>query len=148
MKVILLKDIKGTGKQGDIIEASDGHARNYLFPRKLAKLATDGNVSELTHQKKSEDKKKAEAFGVAKKLAGEIEALTMTFTTQSGDGGRLFGSITSKDISLKLKKDHGIEIEKKKLVMDGPIKLIGSQTIKVKVYPKIVASLKIVVENE
>lgn len=148
MKVILLKDIKGTGKKGQIIEASDGHARNFLFPRKLAKPATDGNVSALTHQKKSEDKKMAEALGEAKALAEKINALTVTFKTQSGDGGRLFGSITSKDISLRLKKDHGIDIDKKKMVMDGPIKLIGSQTIKVKVYPKVAANLKVVVENE
>jgi len=148
MKVILLKDIKGTGKKGEIIEASDGHARNYLFPRKLAKLATDGSVSELTHQKKSENIKKAAALGEAKALADKISAITITFKTQSGEGGRLFGSITSKDIALKLKKEHDIEIDKKKMVMDGPIKLIGSETIKVKVFPKVTANLKIVVENE
>jgi len=148
MKVILLKDIKGTGKKGDVIEASDGHARNFLFPRKLAKPATDGNMSALTHQKKSEDKKNAEALAAANALAEKINGLTVTFKAQSGDGGRLFGSITSKDIAAKLKKDHGVEIDKKKMVMDGPIKLIGCETIKIKVYPKVAASLKVVVENE
>lgn len=148
MKVILLKDIKGTGKKGDIINASDGHARNFLFPRKLAKPATDGNVSELQHQQKSADKKKAEDLAAAKELAGEIEKIEIVFKTQAGDGGRLFGSITSKDISERLKKDHKIKVDKKKIVMDGPIKLLGTEEIKVKVYPKVIAKLKVKVEAE
>lgn len=148
MKVILLKDIKGTGKKGDIIEASDGHARNFLFPRNLAKLATDGNVSALSHQQKSADKKKAENLDVAKALAERIEKIELVFKTQSGDGGRLFGSITSKEISLTLKKQHQIEIDKKKMVMNGPIKLIGTEVIKVKICPGVTAKLKIKVENE
>lgn len=148
MKVILLKDIKGTGKKGDIINASDGHARNFLFPRKLAKLATDGNVSELSHQQKSADKKQAEELDEAKELAASIEKIELVFKTQAGDGGRLFGSITTKDISLKLKKDHGIAIDKKKMVMDGPIKVMGTEEIKVKVYPKVVAKLKVKVVPE
>lgn len=148
MKVILLKDIKGTGKKGDIINASDGHARNFLFPRGLAKPATDGNVSALSHQKKSADKKKAEDLAAAKELAAKIESIELKFKTQAGDGGRLFGSITSKDIVQKLKKDHGIGVDKKKLVMDGPIKLLGTEEVKVKVYPKVSAKLKVIVENE
>ncbi|MBI9012997.1 MAG: 50S ribosomal protein L9 [Clostridiales bacterium] len=148
MKVILLKDIKGTGKKGDIINASDGHARNFLFPRKLAKLATDGNVSELSHQQKSAEKKQAEDLAEAKELAASIEKIELVFKTQAGDGGRLFGSITTKDISLKLKKDYGIAIDKKKMVMDGPIKVMGTEEIKVKVYPKVIAKLKVKVVPE
>ena len=148
MKVILLKDVKGTGKRGDLIEASDGHARNFLIPRKLAKIATDGNVNELSHQKKSADKKKAEELGEAQELAKRISELEVKFKTQAGDGGRLFGSITSKDIAAKLKKDHKITIDKKKMVMDGPIKLLGTTEIKVKVYPKVVANLKVSVDPE
>lgn len=148
MKVILLKDIKGTGKKGDIIEASDGHARNFLFPRKLAKIATDGNVSALSHQKKSADKKKAEDLEAAKALAAQIEKIEIVFKTQAGDGGRLFGSITTKDIALKLKKEHKIEIDKKKMVMDGPIKVLGTEVLKVKVYPTVTAKLKVKVESE
>lgn len=148
MKVILLKDIKGTGKKGDIINASDGHARNFLFPRKLAKPATDGNMSALQHQQKSADKKKAEDLAAAKELAGEIEKIEIVFKTQAGDGGRLFGSITSKDIAERLNKDHKIKVDKKKIVMDGPIKLLGTEEIKIKVYPKVVAKLKVKVEAE
>lgn len=148
MKVILLKDIKGTGKKGDIINASDGHARNFLFPRGLAKVATDGNVSELSHQQKSADKKKAEDLAEAKELAAKIESLELKFKTQAGDGGRLFGSITSKEISLTLKKQFGISIDKKKMVMDGPIKVLGTEEVKVKVYPNVTAKLKVIVESE
>lgn len=148
MKVILLKDIKGTGKKGDIINASDGHARNFLFPRKLAKPATDGNVSALSHQQASADKKKAEELAAAKELAKKIESLELKFKTQAGDGGRLFGSITSKEIVAKLKKEHNIDVDKKKLVMDGPIKLLGTEELKVKVYPTVSAKLKVIVEGE
>lgn len=148
MKVILLKDIKGTGKKGDIINTSDGHARNFLFPRNLAKPATDGNVSALSHQKKSADKKKAEDLAAAKELAAKIEKIEIVFKTQAGDGGRLFGSITTKDISQKLKKEHKIEIDKKKMVMDGPIKILGTEEIKVKIYPTVTAKLKVKVESE
>lgn len=148
MKVILLKDIKGTGKKGDVIDASDGHARNFLFPRKLAKLATDGNVSALTHQQKSADKKTAEDLAEAKALAASIEKIELVFKTQAGEGGRLFGSITTKDIAAKLKKEHGIGIDKKKMAMDGPIKVMGTEEIKVKVYPKVVAKLKVKVVPE
>lgn len=148
MKVILLKDIKGTGKKGDIINASDGHARNFLFPRKLAKPATDGNVSELKHQKSSADKKKAEDLAAAKELAEKIESLEIVFKTQAGDGGRLFGSITSKDIAQRLKKDHNISIDKKKFVMSGPIKLLGAEDVKIKVYPSVTAKLTVKVVAE
>lgn len=148
MKVILLKDIKGTGKKGDIINASDGHARNFLFPRNLAKPATDGNVNMLSHQKKSADKREAEDLAAAEALAEKINNIELLFKTQSGEGGRLFGSITTKDISMKLKKDHNINIDKKKMIMDGPIKLIGTESIKVKVFPRVSATLKVKVENE
>lgn len=148
MKVILLKDIKGTGKKGDVLDASDGHARNYLLPRGLAKLATDGNVSALTHQKKSADKKKAEELGEAEALAERISKLEIKFITQAGEGGRLFGSITSKDIVEVLQKEHNIIIDKKKIVMDGPIKLLGTEEVKVKVYPNVSATLKVSVIAE
>lgn len=148
MKVILLKDIKGTGKKGDIINASDGHARNYLFPRGLAKEATAGNVNALSHQKKSADKKKAAEESEAQALADKLSKIELKFKTQAGDGGRLFGSITSKDIAEKLNKEHKIKVDKKKIVMDGPIKLLGTENIKIKVYPKISATLKVSVTEE
>lgn len=148
MKVILLKDIKGTGKKGDIINASDGHARNFLFPRGLAKLATDGNVSALSHQKKSANKKKANELQEAEDLAARMSKVELIFKTQAGEGGRLFGSITSKDIVEVLKKDFGFTVDKKKIVMSGPIKLLGTEEIKIKIFPKVTATLKVTVSEE
>jgi len=148
MKVILLKDVKGTGKKGDVINASDGHARNFLIPRGLAKPATDGNVAQLSHQTESANKRKAEELGEAQALAKKIEDITIVFKTKAGDGGKLFGSITTKEIAQKLQSDHGIKIDKKKLLLENPIKTLGSAKVKVKVYPKVQASLKVDVVSE
>lgn len=145
MKVILLKDVKGTGKKGDVINASDGHARNFLIPRGLAKEATDSTLSSLKHQKASEDKRKAEELQEAKELAAKIGELEVKFISKAGDGGKLFGSITSKDIAEKLKKDFELKIDKRKISMDGAIKTLGTQVIDVKVYPSVIAKLKVTV---
>lgn len=147
MKVILLKDIKGTGKKGDLINASDGHARNFLIPRGLAKVATDGNVSQLKHQQESHDKRKAEELDEAKALAAKIEAITIKFKVKSGDGGKLFGSITTKDIASELSKNHKIKIDKKKFVLENPIKTVGSIKVKVKVYPSVTAKLSVDIDS-
>lgn len=147
MKVILLKDIKGTGKKGEIINASDGHARNYLIPRGLAKEATDGNVKELEHQNATKKKKEQEAFDEAKALAAEIDKIVVKFTTKAGEGGRLFGSITSKDIAESLKKEHKLDIDKKKIVLDQPIRTLGTTKVQIKVYPKISATISVIVSE-
>lgn len=143
MKVILLKDIKGTGKKGEIINASDGHARNYLIPRGLAKEATDGSVRELEHQNANKVKKEEQAFSDAKALAEEINKLEVTFKTKAGEGGRLFGSITNKDVSDKIKEVYKMDIDKKKIVMDQPIRTLGTTNVQIKVYPKVSAQIKV-----
>ena len=143
MKVILLKDIKGTGKKGDVINASDGHARNYLIPRGLAKEATDGNVKELEHQNASKVKREEDALAGAKKLAEDISKLEITFKTKAGEGGRLFGSITNKDISDLIKTNHKLDIDKKKIVLDQPIRTLGTTNVTIKVYPKVTAQIKV-----
>lgn len=148
MKVILLKDIKGTGKKGEIINASDGHARNYLIPRGLAKEATDGSVRQLEHQNAAKVKKEEEAFEQAKKLAEEINKLEVTFKTKAGEGGRLFGSITSKDVVDMIKSKHNIEIDKKKITLDQPIRTLGTTNVSIKVYPKVTAHIKVHVVEE
>ncbi len=148
MKVILLKDIKGTGKKGDIINASDGHARNYLIPRGLAKEATDGSVKELQHQNAAKEKREKDAFDAAKAQAAEIDKIELTFKTKAGEGGRLFGSITSKDISEALKANHKLDIDKKKIVLDNPIRVLGTTSIVIKVYPKVTAQIKVHVREE
>lgn len=148
MKVILLKDIKGTGKKGQVINASDGHARNYLIPRGLAKEATDGSVRALDHQIKSEKKRKDEELAAAQELADKISKLELKIKAKAGDGGKLFGSITTKEIAALLKKESGIEIDKRKIVMDGAIKTLGTTIVDVKVYPSVVAKLKVSVTEQ
>lgn len=148
MKVILLKDIKGTGKKGEIINASDGHARNYLIPRGLAKEATDGSVKELEHQNAAKVKKEEQALAEAKALAAKIDTLEVTVKTKAGEGGRLFGSITNKDIADLIKSVHNLDIDKKKIVMEHPIRNLGTSQITIKVYPKVTAQIKVHVIEE
>ncbi|MDK9710214.1 50S ribosomal protein L9 [Acidaminobacter sp.] len=142
MKVILLKDIKGTGKKGQVIEASDGHARNYLFPRGLAKPATDSSVRELEHQKASADKRKEKEVDVSKALAQQLEAISLKFAVKIGEGGKLFGSITTKDVAEALEKQHGIKIDKKKLEL-VPIKSTGTTHAEAKLAHGVHANIKI-----
>lgn len=146
MKVILLKDIKGTGKKGDVINASDGHARNYLIPRGLAKEATDGSVKEVQHQKEAADKRKAQELAEAKALAEKIGSLSIEFKQKVGEGGKLFGAITTKDVSEQLEKTHGIKVDKKKIEI-GNIKAIGSFTAELKIYQGVVAKLGVKVSE-
>ncbi|SKC88326.1 50S ribosomal protein L9 [Maledivibacter halophilus] len=148
MKVILLKDIKGTGKKGDVINVSDGHARNYLVPRGLAKEATKGNINKLKAQKASEKKRQEKELKEAKALAERISNITLNFKSKAGEGGKLFGSITSKDIAANLKKNHKIDIDKRKIVLDSPIKELGARYVDVKVYPEISAKMKVNVTVE
>lgn len=143
MIVILTKDVKGTGKAGEVVKVSDGYARNMLIPRGLAKEATDGNVRSLEKQKKIMAEKQAADKQAAEETAAKIGELTVDIVTKGGESGRLFGSITSKDISDALKEQHGISIDKKKIALDSPIKETGETTVKVKVYPEVTADLKV-----
>ena len=143
MKVILLADVKGKGKAGDVVKVNDGYARNMLFPKGLAKEATAGNLKNLEHQKaiaaEQEAERKAEAEATAKKLAD----LTVKIETKAGDNGKLFGYITSADIADACKEQAGIEIEKKKIVLDAPVKQAGNVEVQVKLYPEVTAKLKV-----
>lgn len=143
MIVILLKDVKGTGNAGEVIKVNDGYARNMLIPKGLATEATEGNVRSLEKQKKMVEDKKAKELEAAKQLAEKINGLRVEITTKSGEGGRLFGSITSKDIADALKEQHKIDIDKKKFQMDGPIKQAGETKVDIKVYPEVSASLSV-----
>jgi len=133
MKVILQQDVKGTGKKGELVNVSDGYARNFLLPKKLAIPATQENLTVMKQQEKAKQKKaeadKARATEISAKLG---DVLVKISARGSGDGGKLFGSITSKEISEELQKQHGIEIEKNKIVQDEPIKSFGSHEIKCK----------------
>lgn len=143
MKVILLKTVKGLGKQGDVVNASDGHARNYLIPKGLAKEATEGSLKVLGKQKAAQDKRKKEELEEAKKLAAEISKCAIKIKSKAGEGGKLFGSITSKDIADELEKQYKIKVDKRKIVLNSSIKQVGTIELDVKVYPEVVAKIKV-----
>lgn len=148
MIVILTKDVKGTGKAGDVVKVNDGYARNMLIPRGLAKEATDGNVRSLEKQKKIMAEKQAADKQAAQELAEKIGQLTVQIVSKGGDSGRLFGSITSMDIADALAQQYDIKVDKKKIVLDSPIKETGDHQVKVKVYPEVSADLKVNVTVE
>lgn len=149
MKVILLQDVKGLGKKGEIVNAKDGYARNFLFPKNLAKEATEGNVKVLEEQKTAKKIKQQEELTKAKELAEKVSELTVELKGKSGENGKLFGSITTKDVSEALKKQHKIDIDKRKMDIDGGnIKSIGTTLVEVKVYPNVSAKLKVKVTEE
>ncbi len=146
MKVILLKDVKGKGKTGDVVNVSDGYARNFLFAKELAKEATTGNINMLNNQKEKERKQKQEEIEAAQQKAADLKGKEIKIIAKSGDNGKLFGAITSKDIVSELKKKFGLDIDKKKIVMDT-IKTVGAYDIELKIYPKVSAKMKVIIES-
>ncbi|MBQ2062964.1 MAG: 50S ribosomal protein L9 [Firmicutes bacterium] len=146
MIVILLKDVKGTGKAGEIVKVSDGFARNMLIPRGMAKEATDGNVRSLEKAKAVQAQKDADAKAAAEKLAEELKEKEIVIRTKGGEGGKLFGSITSKDIEAAVKEQLGVKIDKKKIQMESPIKHIGSFEVPVKLVGGVAAVIRVKVE--
>ncbi len=146
MKVILLADVKGMGKAGSVADVSDGYARNFLIPKGLVKEATQSNIRELERVNAANAAKKAESQESAKALEKKIAMLRVTIKTKGGEGGRLFGSITAKDIADALKDQHGIDIDKKKFVLESPIKQAGEHVAEIKLFTDITAKLRIIVE--
>jgi large subunit ribosomal protein L9 len=148
MKVILKQDVKNLGKKDSTLEVSDGYARNFLFAKGLAVEANAVNINLLTNQKQSNERKKGKERDEANLLSEKINKIEMILKTKSGENGKLFGSITSKDISEELKISYGIDIDKRKLELPEPIKSVGTYTIDVKVYTGINTKLKVKVESE
>ena len=148
MIVILNKDVKGTGKAGDVVKVSDGYARNMLIPRGLATEATQGNIRHLEKQKAIAAEKKAEEKAQAQQQAEKIQKASVLIKTTAGEGGKIFGSITSKDISEALREQHGIDIDKKKFQMDAPLKQTGETGVDIKLYQDIIARLTVIIEAE
>ena len=148
MIVILNRDIKGTGKAGDVVKVSDGYARNMLLPKGYATEATDGNIRNLEKQKAIAAEKKAEEKAAAQATAEKIGVLSVEIKTKAGEGGKIFGSITSKDIADALKAQHNITVDKKKIQLDSPIKQTGEITVEIKLYTEVSAKLKVVVNAE
>lgn len=148
MKVILLQDIKNVGKKEQIIEANDGYVRNYLFPKKLAIEATKDNLAKLQAKKTSEANRKLAEIEGNKKIASEIEKINLKIIAKAGANGKIFGGITSKEISAELKKQHNIEIDKKKIVLKETIKNLGNFTAEIKFGDGINAKLTLNVQGE
>ncbi|MCH5185786.1 MAG: 50S ribosomal protein L9 [Oscillospiraceae bacterium] len=143
MKVILNQDVKGQGKKGELIEVSDGYARNFLFPRKLAKEATSNNLNIMKGQREAAEFHKQQELDEAKKLAERINEITVSIKAKAGAGGKLFGSVTSKEIAEELKMQHHIKIDKKKFVLPEGIKTLGTTVVDIKLYPDVAAKLKV-----
>ena len=147
MKVILLQDDKTLGKKGEVVNAKEGYARNFLFPKKVAIEATPANMKVLENQKKLQEQKEQEILAEAKKLEEELVKNTLVIKTKSGENGKLFGSITTKEIAELLKETHNIDIDKRKLELEDSIKSVGNYTVKAKLHAKVVAKLNVIVTN-
>lgn len=148
MKVILKQDVKNLGKKNEIKEVNDGYARNFLIPRNLAMEATAASLNEAQAKEKAEKHRKDNELSDAKKLAEKLAELTVVVKSKASDTGRLFGSITAKDIADALKAQHKHDIDKRKFVMEDPIKTLGTVELDVKLYAGVSCKLKVRVENE
>ena len=148
MQIILTQDVKSLGKKGDLVNVSDGYARNFIMPKKLGLEATSKNLNDLKLQKAAEEKRQKEILDEAKALAKEIESITVSMYIKTGEGGKTFGSISSKEISSVLKDQHGLDIDKKKLQLPEPIKTIGIHTVSIKLHPQVTAELKVKVDEQ
>lgn len=147
MKVILLKDVKSVGKKGDIVNASDGYARNYLVPRGLAQEATDSNLHILNNKKETERRQKLSEIEAAQKVAESMKGKEINLWVKTGENGKLFGSITGKDIVDELNKKYNLKVDKKKVVIDN-IKQVGTYDVEVKLYPEISTKIKVIIAEK
>ncbi len=143
MKVILLEDVKSLGKKGEIVEVSDGYARNFIIPKKKGAEASAANLNTLKLQKANDEKVAKENLDAAKELAAKVEDGAVTIKIKVGEGGKLFGAIATKEIAGACKEQKGIEIDKKKIVLDDPIKEIGTHIVKIKLHKDVQAMLTV-----
>lgn len=147
MKVIFLKDVKGSGKKGEIKEVSSGYAQNFLIKKGYAIEASEGNMKTLGAQNRKKEKVAAQELEDAKQLGKELEELTIELSVKAGEGGRLFGSITSKQIADELQKVHGIKLDKRKFEMHDAIRCLGVTNVKVKLHTDVTTTLKVHVKE-
>lgn len=143
MKVILLEDVKSLGKKGDICEVSDGYARNFIIPKKKGVEATSDNLNNLKLKKANDAKVAQENLEAAQQLAKDLAEKTIVIPAKVGEGGKLFGAISSKEIAAAVKEQTGLEVDKKKIVLNDPIKTLGEQEIRIKLHKDVAASLKV-----
>lgn len=147
MKVILLQDVKSVGKKGDMVDLSEGYARNFILPKKLGVEANNANKNNLKLQKANEEKIAKEQYEAALALKEKIEQISPKVSLKSGEGGRTFGSISSKEVAKAVEDQFKIEIDKKKITMQDAIKSVGMHEVSVKLHPKVTATLRVKVEE-
>lgn len=148
MKVILQQEVKKLGKKGDIIEVSEGYARNYLLPQKLAIPATANNVNNAKIQKAAEERRKERALDEAKLLAAQMAKIAITIPVKMGEGGRLFGSVTAKDIAEAIAKEHKLDIDKRKIELKDAIKSLGTFTVPIKLHAEVTTEIQVTIKPE
>lgn len=147
MKVILIEDVKALGKKGEIVNVNDGYARNFILAKKLGLEATAKNMNDLKLKKANEEKVAKEIHEEAIAFADQLSKLELKLTIKAGEGGRIFGSISSKEIADEAKKQLNVEIDKKKIQLPNPIKAVGTHTVPIKLHPKVTAQLKVIVSE-
>jgi len=147
MKIILLQDVKALGKQGDIVEVSNGYARNMLLPKKLGVEATPKALNDLKLKKAHEDKIAAENLAEARELAEKLNASSVNISIKTGANGKVFGSVSAKEIAEAAKDQLGLEIDKKKLLLSSPIKELGEIPVEIKLHPQVTAKLLVIVSE-
>ena len=145
MKIILLEDVKSLGKKGELVNVNDGYARNFILPKKLGVEANAKNLNDLKLEKARQAKQEAEELAAAKELAAKIEEQAVKVTIKTGEGGRVFGAVSSKEISAAAKEQLGLDIDKKKMKLEESIKTLGTYEVPVKLHREVTAKLKVVV---
>lgn len=148
MEVILLEDVKSVGKKGEVVNVSEGYGRNCLLKKKLAVEATAVNKNNLKLQNANHEKLEREKLEAARELAGELKDSSVTLSIKTGEGGKTFGSVSSKEIALAIKEQLGKDIDKKKISMDEPIKSLGTHIVKIKLHPEVTGELSVKVKEK
>ncbi|MHB1420375.1 MAG: 50S ribosomal protein L9 [Bacillota bacterium] len=143
MKLILISDVKSLGNKGEVVEVSQGYARNYLLPHGLALEATSGNLKEVERKKQQEKQKKDNELAAAQETGRNLDGATVNLTSKAGEGGKLFGSITSKEIAQALARDFKLQVDKRKIELKEPIKALGVYPVSVKLHPKVQITVQV-----
>ena len=147
MKIILLEDVKSVGKKGELVELKEGYAKNFILPKKLGVEATSANMNNLKLQKQNEEKVAKEQLEAAQAMAVEVEKMLVKLSIKAGEGGKTFGSVSSKEIAKGVSDQYGKEIDKKKIQMSDAIKTVGTHEVTVKLHPKVTAKLRVQVQS-
>lgn len=148
MDVILLQDVKALGKKGQIVKVNDGYARNFILPKKLGIEANAQNLRDLEQKKAAEEKRLQDILEEAKILAGKLKSLAVIVRIKVGENGKVFGSVSTKEIATALKEQHGYDIDKKKMLLNDAIKNVGSYEVQIKLHPQVTVGITVKVEGE